>query len=270
MATRQFSYVNGTTIDANENNANENELYSNIDPSNVQPANKVGSGRFLLETGAPGVSLDSPVITGTPTIANYTNAQHNHTSAAQGGTLSTAAIASGTFADARIAQSNVTQHQAALSIAETQIPDGSILARVGSAETITQKWIFNPSGTPDFAIDIQTNGITNSGVRIEGGTRGLFLDINTASIAQLINYSGDGTAIDINSNGSHVGDQYGLDVGNVGNTGAGDAIGIKLSPVTDFAFEVNEDNTDPTGGGGAATGRIKIKVNGVTRYIPYY
>jgi len=37
--------------------------------------------------------------------------------------LDTARIQSGTFADARIAQSNVTQHQAALSITESQISD---------------------------------------------------------------------------------------------------------------------------------------------------
>ncbi len=30
------------------------------------------------------------------------------------------------------------------------------------------------------------------------------------------------------------------------------------------------DETDPTGGGGAAVGRIPIVVNGVTKYIPYY
>jgi len=30
------------------------------------------------------------------------------------------------------------------------------------------------------------------------------------------------------------------------------------------------DNTDPTSGGGAATGRLKVEVGGVARYIPYY
>ncbi len=30
------------------------------------------------------------------------------------------------------------------------------------------------------------------------------------------------------------------------------------------------DATDPTGGGGAAVGRIPIVINGVTKYIPYY
>jgi len=37
----------------------------------------------------------------------------------------------------------VTQHQAALSIAETQIPDGSILARVGGNESVTGDWVFS-------------------------------------------------------------------------------------------------------------------------------
>lgn len=58
-------------------------------------------------------------------------------------------ITSGTFADARVAESNVTQHQAALSIAETQIPDGSILARVAGTEAISGVWTFpSLSGTP--------------------------------------------------------------------------------------------------------------------------
>lgn len=52
-------------------------------------------------------------------------------------------VTSGTFVDARIAQSNVTQHQAALTILETQITDGSLLARVGGNETITGTWAFN-------------------------------------------------------------------------------------------------------------------------------
>lgn len=58
MATRPYTYINGSTIQADENNANENELYSDIDPSNVQPANKTGSGPFVLGT-AP-VFSDAP------------------------------------------------------------------------------------------------------------------------------------------------------------------------------------------------------------------
>jgi len=51
-------------------------------------------------------------------------------------------ITSGTLSDNRIASSNVTQHQAALTIAETQITDGSILARVTSTEVISGAWSF--------------------------------------------------------------------------------------------------------------------------------
>lgn len=35
-------------------------------------------------------------------------------------------------------------------------------------------------------------------------------------------------------------------------------------------FELPADATDPTGGGGAATGRIPVKIGGSTVYIPYY
>jgi len=52
-------------------------------------------------------------------------------------------ITSGTFADARIAESSVTQHEAALTIAETQITDGSILARLAANETVTGDWTFS-------------------------------------------------------------------------------------------------------------------------------
>ena len=41
----------------------------------------------------------------------------------------------------------VTAHQAALTIAESQITDGSVLARVGGAETITGNWSFTGTMT---------------------------------------------------------------------------------------------------------------------------
>lgn len=69
------------------------------------------------------------------------------------GALSLAAsqTTSGTFADAQIAASSVTQHQASLTILETQITDGALLARNAGNETITGTWQFNnalPVGTP--------------------------------------------------------------------------------------------------------------------------
>jgi hypothetical protein len=46
-----------------------------------------------------------------------------------------------------VVESDVTAHQAALSIAETQIPDGAVLARVGANETITGNWSFSGTAT---------------------------------------------------------------------------------------------------------------------------
>lgn len=58
-------------------------------------------------------------------------------------TTDAADLTSGTLADARVAASNVTQHQAALAIAESQITDGAILARLAANETVSGTWAFS-------------------------------------------------------------------------------------------------------------------------------
>jgi hypothetical protein len=71
-----------------------------------------------------------------------------------------------------VAQAAVTAHQAALSIAETQIPNGSILARVASGETITGLWAFaHPSGLKTDTITERTAaaGVTVDGLLIKDG-----------------------------------------------------------------------------------------------------
>lgn len=57
--------------------------------------------------------------------------------------IDTSAVTSGSFANARISEASVTQHQAALSISESQIADGAILARLAGNETISGAWTFN-------------------------------------------------------------------------------------------------------------------------------
>jgi hypothetical protein len=65
----------------------------------------------------------------------------------------------GTIPDAVVPASAVTQHEASLTILESQITDGTILARVGGNEAITGSWTFNttlptssltPSGSSDL------------------------------------------------------------------------------------------------------------------------
>ena len=57
--------------------------------------------------------------------------------------IDTSAVTSGTFASARISSASVTQHEAALTVLETQITDGTLLARLASNETVTGTWTFS-------------------------------------------------------------------------------------------------------------------------------
>lgn len=57
-------------------------------------------------------------------------------------TTDAAALTTGVLANARVQQSNVTQHQAALSISESQIVDGAVLARLAANETVSGTWTY--------------------------------------------------------------------------------------------------------------------------------
>ena len=72
-----------------------------------------------------------------------------------------------------VGQSAVTAHQAALSIAETQIPNGTLLARVADAEEVTGLWSFaHASGLKADALTERTPaaGITVDGLLVKDGS----------------------------------------------------------------------------------------------------
>lgn len=85
--------------------------------------------------------------------------------------LPTSRITSGTFVDARIAQSNVTQHEAALTILESQITDANILARIGGNESITGSWTFSNNLTRITGTAIQLRFLETGGTLNEGAWR---------------------------------------------------------------------------------------------------
>ena len=80
----------------------------------------------------------NPNFSGAPTLSNFTNANHDHLDADDGGALDAAAITSGTFADARISQSSVTQHQTALALATSQVTSGTFADARISQSSVTQ------------------------------------------------------------------------------------------------------------------------------------
>jgi len=82
-----------------------------------------------------------------------------------GGTLAadTSNITTGTFADARIAESNVTQHQAALSITESQISDLGAYITASSTDTLTNKSGNISQWTNDSGYTTNTGTVTSVG-----------------------------------------------------------------------------------------------------------
>ena len=110
--------------------------------------------------GTFGVSASVPTITvnGKGLITSV-----SHTAIA----IDATQLTTGTLPNARVSASNVTQHQASLTILESQITDGSILARVGGNETISGTWSFNnpvtgadPTGPTHFATRQYVDNIT--------------------------------------------------------------------------------------------------------------
>lgn len=107
--------------------------------------------------------------------------------------LNASQLTSGTVPDARVAQSSVTQHQAALTIAESQITDGSLLARNAGNETITGTWTFNNPvsvGTPT------ANGHAATKLYVDTAVQGLQAKpaVRVATTANLTATYNNGTA----------------------------------------------------------------------------
>ncbi len=87
------------------------------------------------------------------------------------------ALTSGTLPNARIQATGVTQHQASLTILESQITDSTVLARVGSTETISAVWTFaavpkysGAGAFPHFASATQTSGAITVSTAAASGT----------------------------------------------------------------------------------------------------
>ena len=142
-------------------------------------SDETGSGLLVFGT--------SPTIV-TPTIASFTNATHNHQNATGGGTLDTAAIASGTFADARIAESNVTQHQAALSITESQISD--LQSYLLDGATLSTGLTFPNTGLHILDTDASHDLVIKAGSNLTADRQ---LTITTGDAARTLTIEADST-----------------------------------------------------------------------------
>lgn len=149
--------TSGTLADARIAQSNVTQHEGALDVLNMlnAPAEANADVTDTANVTAAGALMDSEV-TNLAAVkafdpADYAAASHFHTASG---------INSGTFADARIAESNVTQHQAALSITESQISDLGNYAGLGAN-------IF--TGTQDFNGQ-QVEGMRNKVVTGVSGT----------------------------------------------------------------------------------------------------
>jgi hypothetical protein len=86
-----------------------------------------------------------------------------------------------------------------------------------------------------------------------------------------IDDNGSGYSLTIDKDSNDASDTWAVSIAS-DNAGAGDGCGINLSSFSagERLLAVPADTNDPTGGGGAADGRIAIDVGGSLKYIPYY
>jgi hypothetical protein len=112
--------------------------------------------------------------------------------AATGHTHSTSDITSGTFADARIAESNVTQHQAALSITESQISDLGSYITASSTDTLTNK-TFDANGTGNSLSNVETADIASGS---KSGSDTTLITGTAGTNGNVVTWNADGDAVD--------------------------------------------------------------------------
>lgn len=112
---------------------------------------------LLLTVDGSGSGLDADLLDGSSSAA-FATASHSHAASD---------TTSGTFADARIAQSNVTQHQAALSLATSQVTSGTFAdARVAQSNVTQHQAAIkgkNITGKSGVSFTIQSGGTASGG-----------------------------------------------------------------------------------------------------------
>jgi len=112
---------------------------------------------FHVNNDGAGSGLDADTVDGSHASA-FAAASHSHAAGD---------ITSGTFADARVAQSNVTQHQAALSLGTSQITSGTFADARVAQSNVTQHQaalaINTDQLTTDYADDAGTSYTLGAG-----------------------------------------------------------------------------------------------------------
>ena len=176
--------------------------------------------------------------------------------------------------DANVPESAVTQHQSSLSIAETQVPDGSLLARNAGTETITGSWTWQTDLTIENTYGVVIEGAASESLKLyndtssgnawtfegSGGTREVvFTGIAQASFNDVRFGEVQGSGNDISL--FQANDHLKLAAGNNDNMaffeGASPAVLFDYLGTGRVRLELNTDASDADGSSAARTLHIR-------------
>jgi hypothetical protein len=187
--------------------------------------------RAVISDGSGNLVVSSTTSTELGYVSGVTSAIQTQLNgkAATSHTHAASDITSGTFADARIAQSNVTQHQAALTITESQISDlshavdvvsnvatstilGRVTAGTGNSEELTPAQVRTLINVEDGADVTDTANVTAAGAlmdsEVDADIKTLSLPANTtistfgASLVDDIDAATARTTLDVDQAGT--------------------------------------------------------------------
>lgn len=166
----------------------------------------------------------------------------------------------------RLALNSAAVTNSFMTFSNTAQTTGNII-NIPNADSLTTGSILNlvsaSAGSTNPLVYIAQNGGASTGYCLTLSTQGLGTNLYVENLSA-------GNCIEMLSLGNAASDTYGIKM-NLVNSGAGNTIGIDFSATAvNFAFQFTADATDPTGGGGAATGRIPVRIGGATRYLAYY
>lgn len=179
-ATIDFTYNDGA-----------NTITADVIPSGITVTDLSGvttvAGSLLDDTSVGAMRTTLGLGTAaTSNTGDFAAASHTH---------GAADIVSGTLADARIAQSSVTQHQAALTITESQISDLGSYITASSTNTLTNK-TFDANGTGNSITNIEVADIASAA---KTGADTMIVTGTAGTSGNLAEWNADGDLVDSGS-----------------------------------------------------------------------
>lgn len=200
--------------------------------------------------------------------------------------------ASGAIFDMDLAQSSVVDNRG-IEISNTATSTGAMLHMTNTGSGLTMDITKSANNSTSVILVVNTTGNGNTISLTTGKGNGIYIDstpdnadtTNASAVHILVNTAGTGNGIFINDDSDSIGAAIKIDRDSttgtasitgmsidVDSAGGGIVVGIDLSGMAtgQRVFKFVADATDPTSGGGAATGRIAIDIGGSVKYLAYY